>query len=267
MTSDKTITSLQNPVIKKLRSLSAKKYRDEDGIFMVEGARHVMDALAAKWQPDTLAYAPRALHDAAAVKAIEEARAVKAQVMEVTDDILSSITNRDNAQPLLATFKQRTLTLEAAGSGFWVGLENIRDPGNLGTILRTADAVGAKGVLLLGTCCDPWSFEVVRASMGSFARVPLVEAQAAEFLDWKKTYKGRVIGTHLHDKAVDYRDTAYVEPLVLLMGSESEGLSAGMSAACDTLVKIPMTSSTESLNLAVSTGIMLYEIAGRKLPK
>ncbi len=267
MTSDKTISSLQNPVVKKLRSLSAKKYRDEDGIFIVEGARHVNDALAAGWQLDVVAFAPKALHDPAAVNVLKTARAAKAQVIEVTESILGSITNRDNAQLLLATFKQKKLGLDALAESLWVALEGIRDPGNLGTILRTADAVGAKGVLLLGTCCDPWSFEAIRASMGSFARVPLAQSSVAEFTSWKKNYKGKVIGTHLHAKAVDYRDAPTALPLLLVMGSESDGLSADVAAACDTLVKIPMTGGTESLNLAVSTGIMLYEIAGRKLPK
>jgi len=266
-TQDKAVSSLQNPVVKKLRALSAKKYRDEDGIFMVEGARHVNDALDNDWQPDVVCYSLRAVHDAAAKKALTAARAARVLVMEVTDDILSSITGRDNNQPILAAFKQRRPDISIVKDGLWLGLEGIRDPGNLGTIIRTADAAGANGIILIGNTCDFFAPETIRATMGSFARMPVVAAPEKDFTAWRKAYKGKVIGTHLHASAIDYRDTPAKLPLLLLMGSESDGLSPALTAACDTLVKIPMTGGTESLNLAVSTGIMLYEIARGTLPK
>ena len=266
MTTDKLITSLQNPVVKTLRSLGAKKYRDEGGIFIVEGARHINDALDNGWQLELAAYSPKALHDAAVLKVLEAARKTQKHIIEVTDDILGSITNRDNNQPLIATFRQRLTPLSNVKDGLWIGLENIRDPGNLGTILRTADAVSANGIVLIGNTCDPWAPEVIRASMGSFARVPLAAATVAEFVDWRKTFNGKTIGTHLHARAVDYRQAPTELPLLLLMGSESNGLSPDISGVCDTLVKIPMTGGAESLNLAISTGIMLYEIRRAKLP-
>jgi len=267
MTNDKLITSLQNPVVKMLRSLSAKKYRDENGIFIVEGARHINDALDRGWQLELAAYSPRALQDAAVIKVLEVTRHDKKHALEVTDDILGSITNRDNNQPLIATFRQQMVHLSTAREGLWIGLENIRDPGNLGTILRTADAVSANGIILIGNTCDPWSLEVIRASMGSFARVPLAAASALDFIEWRKSFKGKVIGTHLHARAVDYRAAPRDLPLVLVMGNETAGLSPEISAACDTLVKIPMTGGAESLNLAISTGIMLYEIRRATLPQ
>ncbi|MDE1151055.1 MAG: RNA methyltransferase [Micavibrio sp.] len=266
-THDKAISSLQNPVVKKLRALSSKKYRDEDGIFMVEGARHVNDALDNDWQPDVIAYSIRAVHDDAAKKALATARAARVMVLEVTDDILSSITGRDNNQPILATFKQRRPDIAMVKDGLWLALEGIRDPGNLGTIIRTADAAGANGVMLIGSTCDFFAPETIRATMGSFARMPVVAATEQAFTAWRKTYAGKVIGTHLHANSIDYRDTPAKLPLLLLMGSESNGLSPALTAACDTLVKIPMAGGTESLNLAVSTGIMLYEIARGTLPK
>lgn len=261
MSLDKAITSLQNPSVKMLRSLDAKKYRDEEGLFLVEGARHIAEAFEQGWQAHTLAFSAAALHDATAKQNLALARQQKAQVLEVTDKILGSITNRDNNQPVIAAFRQRKAELSSIDGGFWVALENIRDPGNLGTILRTADAAGAKGVMLLGTTCDPWSPEAIRASMGSFTRMPIITASLEAFAAWRKTYKGRLVGTHLNARAIDYRDTPTALPLVLLMGSEQSGLSDRLTALCDTLVKIPMTGGAESLNLAVSTGIMLYEIA------
>lgn len=254
----KTITSAANPAVKRLRSLSAKKYRDEEGVFLVEGLRHVQDALAGGFTLDTLAYSARGVRDVAGLAG--RAR----ETLELTDGLLSRITQRDNAQAVIAAFNLKTSAISAVTSGFWVGLEGIRDPGNLGTIIRTADAVNADGVLLLGDTCDPWSPEAVRATMGSFARVAVAQAALPEFLAWRKTWKGRIVGTHLQT-TTDYRAADYASPLLLLMGSESNGLSTEAAAACSTLVKIPMAGGAESLNLAVSTGIMLYEICRDRL--
>lgn len=254
----KTITSAANPAVKRLRSLSAKKYRDEEGIFLVEGLRHVQDALAGGFTLDTLAYSARGAREAAGLAGRAQ------QTLELNDDLLSRITQRDNAQAVIGAFRLKTATISSVTSGFWVGLEGIRDPGNLGTIIRTADAVKADGVLLLGDTCDPWSPEAVRATMGSFARVPVAQATLPEFLSWRQGWKGSVIGTHLQTDT-DYRKADYKLPLLLLMGSESNGLSKDAVAACSSLVKIPMAGGAESLNLAVSTGIMLYEICRDKL--
>ena len=258
--SDKTITSGANPAVKRLRALALKKYRDEEGVFMVEGARHVKDALDGGWQVDTLVYSHRAKGEAA----IAAAKKAHGKCLEVTDDLLSKITGRDNSQAVVGVFRQRWTPLKDIHHGLWVALEGIRDPGNLGTILRTADAVKAEGVLLIGQVCDIWSPEAVRASMGSFARVKMAKAVLPEFLKWRKDWKGRVVGTHLNTPT-DYRKADYSLPLLLVMGSEQSGMSADITRACDQLVKIPMPGGSESLNLAVSTGVMLYEICRSRL--
>ena len=256
----KIITSAANPAIKRLRGLDLKKNRDEEGLFLVEGSRHVNEALERGWQLDTLAWSARAGND----PNIAAAGKMKAQSLEVTDDLLSRITGRDNAQAVIGVFRQRFEKLGAVTAGLWIALEGIRDPGNLGTIIRSADAVQAQGILLLGQTCDPWSLEAVRATMGSFSRVKLAKASLPEFLKWRVTFKGRVVGTHLNTKT-DYRKADYALPLLLVMGREQSGLSDEMAKACDTLVKIPMPGGAESLNLAVSTGIMLYEICRSRI--
>ena len=249
------ISSPSNPLVKHVKSLALKKNRDETGLFLVEGARHVADALDAGLEIDTLLYVGALQH---------EFRNIKARKVEVTGDILSKMTNRDNAQSVLGLFKQRTANISTISAGLWVALEQVRDPGNLGTIIRTADAVGAMGILLIGNTCDPFSAEAIRATMGSFARIKTATASVDEFLQWKKTYKGRVVGTHLNTD-IDYRAADYTLPLMLVMGSESNGLSQAVSDACDQLVRIPMQGGTESLNLAVSTGVMLYEVCRSRL--
>lgn len=252
MAESKIITSAQNEAVKRLKSLAQKKYRDAEGVFLVEGLRHINDALNGGFTLDTIAFSPRGAEGARPL----QLRAKTA--LETTDDILSRITGRDNTQSAVAALNMRWAAPEKIATGLWVALEGVRDPGNLGTIIRTADAVKAEGVILLGETCDPWSPEAVRGSMGSFARVAIARMIAAEFIDFKKTYQGRVIGTHLATDA-DFRAADYTAPLVLVMGSESNGLSDDMAKACDQLVKIPMAGGAESLNLAVSTGVMLYE--------
>jgi TrmH family RNA methyltransferase len=256
----KTITSAANPAIKRLKALEMKKNRDEEGVFVVEGARHVNEALGAGWHIDTLAFSPRAGND----PAIAATRKAKGHCLEVTDDLLSRITGRDNTQAVIGVFRQRWEPLPEVKAGLWVGLEGIRDPGNLGTIIRSADAVRADGVLLIGQTCDAWSPEAVRATMGSFARVKLARASVEDLLKWRQGWKGRIIGTHLNTE-VDYRKANYALPLLLVMGSEKSGLSPEMAKLCDTLVKIPMPGGAESLNLAVSAGIMLYEVCRSRI--
>jgi TrmH family RNA methyltransferase len=252
----KTISSPANPAVKRLKSLSGKKYRDEEQLFIVEGLRHVKDALAGGFALEVLAFSPRAAKDAVGIKARES--------YEMTDELLSRITGRDNTQPLIGAFRPKVEKLDDVKAGLWVALEGIRDPGNLGTIIRTTDAVKAEGVILLGECCDAWSPEAVRGSMGSFARVKIAAAPLKDFISWRKGWTGGITGTHLRTDT-DYRAAKYPLPHILLMGSEANGLSEEAAKACGTLVKIPMAGGAESLNLAVSTGIMLYEISRARI--
>lgn len=263
MEQEQAITSPANPTVKMLKSLAQKKYRDEEGLFLVEGLRHVREAAAEKWHPAILCVAPDA--QAAAQTDIAACRQNGGRVILMSMDILSRITGRDNPQPVLAAFRPRWSGLEALEQGLWVVLEEVRDPGNLGTIMRTADAAGARGIALVGQTCDPFAPDVVRATVGSFARIALVRTGLEAFLSWRAAYTGQMIGTTLAADSVDYRSPAYApERLLLVMGNEQNGLSAPMAAACGQRVRIPMAGGTESLNLAVSTALMLYE-SRRKL--
>ena len=254
----KPVSSAANPLVKKMRALSMKKYRDADGIFMVEGLRHIREAFVAGWTAEIVAIAPHAAGDREVALVLQTCAQQGGTCISLTPELMQRVTGRDNAQDVVAVFRQQWHALSDAGN-IITGLENIRDPGNLGTIIRTADAAGAETVLLVGNTCDPYSPEAVRASMGSFARMTFIRADFATFLDWRRTWKGRVIGTSL-DTDTDYRAADYTAPLLLMMGGEKDGLSADMTAACDTLVKIPMRDTAESLNIAVATGIMLYEV-------
>jgi len=161
-------------------------------------------------------------------------------------------------------FPQLFTTLEALNpetSPCWVALQAVRDPGNLGTIVRTADSAGCGGVILVGDCCDPYSVEAVRATMGSIFAVPLVKASTAEFIAWRKTWPGSVVGTLL-TATNGYRDAPYRAPTLILMGNEQAGLPPDLAAVCDINVKIPMRGRADSLNLSVATGVMIYAVTG-----
>ena len=265
----KEVTSLANPLIKDIRALALKKFRDRDGAFMAEGLKLVIDALDLGWTIRTLVFARSQRGNAAIEKAAARAKAAGGLVLEVPEKILTAITRRDNPQAVLGVFSQRWTPLNdirPQGGEVWVALDRVRDPGNLGTVIRTVDAVGAKGVILVGETTDPYSLETVRATMGSIFAVPVARADADAFIAWCKGSGARLVGTHLKG-SVDYRAPDYRKgPLVLLMGNEQQGLPEALAAACDTLIRIPQAGRADSLNLAVATGVALYEMRRHAFP-
>jgi TrmH family RNA methyltransferase len=258
----KEITSLSNPVVKDIKALALKKYRDEQNAFMAEGLKLVIDALDGGWTIRTLIYSKAGRGNPAVEKAAARTVASGGLVLEVSEKVLGAITRRDNPQMVVGVFEQKLAKLSQiapAGDDVWVALDRVRDPGNLGTIIRTVDAVGAKGVILVGETTDPFSLETVRATMGSVFSVPVARATPDAFIQWKAKAGAMLIGTHLKG-SVDYRTPSYAgRPVVLLMGNEQQGLPESLASACDELVRIPQAGRADSLNLSVATGIMLYE--------
>lgn len=257
------ITAVSNPLIKEIKALALKKYRDDSRRFLAEGLKLITDALEGDWQIHVLVYAKQAASQPHLHAVAARARAKGAMIIEASEKVLAAITRRDNPQMAVGVVGQKWLPAEKirpAGDELWIGLDRVRDPGNLGTIIRTADAVGAAGVILVGETTDPFSVEAVRATMGSIFHVPLVRMSAAQFIDWRKGWPGLVVGTHL-EGAVDFRSVDYAnQPVLLLMGNEQQGLPPELAAICDRLCLIPMAGQADSLNLAVATGIMAFEI-------
>jgi RNA methyltransferase, TrmH family len=181
--------------------------------------------------------------------------------------VLEKIARRDNPQNVIGVFRQRFAAEAAIGrEGVWVALDRVRDPGNLGTIIRTVDAAGLAGVALVGACVDPFAVETVRATMGSVFHVAITRTGEDGLIAQARRHGARLIGTHLTAKAIDYRAADYRQPLILLMGNEQQGLTEKLAAACDALVRIPMRGRADSLNLAVSTALMIYEALRQELP-
>lgn len=258
----KEVTSLSNPIVKDIKALSNKKDREQSGTFMAEGLKLVIDALELGWAIRTLVYAKAAKGKPLVEQVAARTVAKGGLVLEVSEKVLSSITRRDNPQMVVGIFEQRWTPLEdlRPSQGMtYVALDRVRDPGNLGTIIRTADAAGASGVILVGECTDPFSLETVRATMGSVFAVPLARATIEELFAWQKRSGAQVVATHLAG-AVDYRTVNYEKkPTVLLMGNEQSGLPEALAKSADRLVRIPQQGRADSLNLAVATAVMLFE--------
>lgn len=259
----KEVTSLANPLVKDIKALALKKFRDQQNAFMAEGLKLVIDALDLGWQIRTLVFAKAGRGNAAIEKVAARTVAAGGTVLEVSEKVLVAITRRDNPQMVVGVFSQKFLALKdirAQSDDVWVALDRVRDPGNLGTVIRTVDAVGARGVILVGDTTDPFSVETVRATMGSIFAVPVVKATTEAFLAWRGGFSGLVAGTHLKG-AVDYRSVDFSRgPVLLMMGNEQQGLPESLAASCDRLLRIPQAGRADSLNLAVATGIMLFEI-------
>lgn len=268
MNAPKLITSLTNDRVKAIRALDMRKVRKETGLFVAEGTSLLVTARDNGFAPETLVYQTGTAAAGVARGLVTHALAAGAEVLEVSEAVLAKLASKDNPQTLLGVFRQRFAPLpdlaRTPPAATWLALEEIRDPGNLGTILRTADAVGCAGVILVGTTCDPYALDAVRATMGSIFAVPVVKMNRAEFTEFAKHWPGDVVGTHLTARD-DFRSETYRGPQLVVMGGEGPGLSTAVAAVCSKLVKIPMAGNLDSLNLAVATALMLYQIRGPQL--
>jgi RNA methyltransferase, TrmH family len=261
----RAVTSLQNPTVKFIRSLEMRKVRRETDLFVAEGASILVTARENGWHPSTLVFHSATRMTPVHQQLVEWAARAGSEILEVSETVLAKIASKENPQNMLAVFAQRWHELprqrDVAENDLWLALEQVRDPGNLGTIIRTADAVGASGVILLGSSCDPYAREAVRATMGSIFSVSLVRTDCTRFLAWRQEWPGDVVGTHLAARE-DFRSVRYRSPTLLLMGSEGPGLSEDLARSCTRLVKIPMAGGPDSLNLAIATALTLYQIRG-----
>lgn len=256
------ITSSANPRIKLIRKLREKKNRQESGLFYIEGLRIVIEAFEKNAGIETLIVSDELLQSDKGNALVEKAKKHDVDVLEVSKNVFESIALKENPQGLGAIVKQRDSNLADLSPddfGLWTAFDSIADPGNLGTVMRTMDAVGGKGILLIGQSVDPYDPSAVRASMGALFSLKIVKASSLEFLQWKKGHPVTLIGTS--DKArASYTEISYPKDLILLMGSERQGMQPELEKMCDTVVQIPMIGSSDSLNLAIANAVVLYEI-------
>ncbi|GGC22274.1 RNA methyltransferase [Novosphingobium marinum] len=255
------VTGFSNPLVKYLRSLRDKKHRRRERRFLAEGLRLLTDARECGVLPETLVMATdRDPHPL--LTALEDAVHVAGgDIVEMEPAVLSKVTGKDNPQSVagvFAEFDTRLATLDRAKAPIWLVAQALRDPGNLGTMLRTGDAVGAGGLILIDDCADPFSVEAVRASMGAIFTQAVATARWDEFIAWLRQGDGQLVAASLCD-ATDYRQAPYAAPCFLLVGNESQGLPQAYEDACDLRVTMPMLGRADSLNAAVAGAVLAYE--------
>jgi len=261
----RTITGFSNPTVKWLRSLRDKKHRRRERRFLAEGLRLLTDARESGRLPEMLVMAegrdPHTLLDALEA----EVERAGGEVIETGAEILAKITGKENPQAVAGVFAEFDTSLaaiERATAPIWLVAQALRDPGNLGTMLRTGDAVGAGGLILLDDSADPFSVEAVRASMGAIFTQSLAVARWEEFLTWLRSGPGQLVAASLRD-AQPYREAPYAAPCFILVGNESRGLPEAYEAQCDLRVTLPMKGRADSLNAAVAGAVLAYEVLAK----
>ena len=256
------ITGFSNPLVKRVKALRDKKARRLEGLFLAEGLRILTEALEAGRTPEMLWFAPESARHPLVEALVNATETGGGEVFVTSPDILSKLSGKDNPGAVLGVYPEQWTPLSALDRGtaaIWIVAERLRDPGNLGTILRTGDAVGAGGLILIDDCTDPFSVEAVRASMGALFTQSISKATWPEFIHWLRQGPGQLVGTSLNTDH-DYQAPDYAPPVFLVVGNESQGLPEAYEADCDLLVKMPMMGKADSLNAAVATSVMAYEV-------
>jgi TrmH family RNA methyltransferase len=229
----------------------------------VEGIHHVGEAIEAGWEIEMLVYAPEQLTSDFAKRLVEKQSKRGTRCIAFTPTLFTAIAEKDNPQGILAVVRQRHLTLSDKSLEdfhFGAALVSPQDPGNVGTILRTLDAVDADGLFLLEGGVDPYHPSSIRASMGTIFWKPLVQVSFDEFVKWVREKGYQLIGSSAHT-GTDYRAfKRESKSIILLLGSEQKGLSKEQLKVCDISLSMPMKGRVSSLNLAVAAGILLYSM-------
>lgn len=256
------ITSTANEQIKFIRKLREKKYRSESGLFYVEGIRIVVEAMQKPERVHTLIVAPELVQSGMIEEVMKLAEKSNLPVLEVSQAVFGSFSLKDGPQGVAALVREEwtgSNDVDWSRMGLWTALDSVADPGNLGTVMRTLDAVGARGLFLIDQCTDPYDPSAIRASMGAVFSLQLIKLTTDEFRTLKTERGLFCVGTS-DAASEDYRAVQYPPDMVLVMGSERQGLKPELMDLCDHVVSIPMAGKSDSLNLAVATGVMLYEI-------
>ena len=245
-----------------MRSLREKRHRRDEGLFLAEGLRILTEAADSAILPEYIFFSREGADHPLTARLIEQVEAQGGEAIETGRDILAKLSGKENPQTVIGVYREFDTALDRLdrdSADIWIVAQSLRDPGNLGTILRTGDAVGAGGLILVDDCVDPFSVESVRATMGALFTQRIATARWHEFLAWLRTAPGQLVGTSLNADQ-DYQKPRYAVPTFILVGNEAQGLSPEHLALCDRRVTIPMKLGTDSLNVAVSAGIFLYHL-------
>ncbi len=260
--SGELISSTANPLVKRMRSLADRRYRRREGALVVEGIGPVWQAVESEAQIEVLVVAPDLLGGSPAAAMVAEQERAGTPVARLTAELFSRLSGRDGPSGLAAVVRRRLCRLDdldVTDSGVLVTLHEVANPGNVGTIIRTADAFGAAGVVLVGDGADPFSPQAVKASMGSLFSLPLVhESSLDAAFEWAEAANVMTVATSAR-AGTPLADAVLSTPVMIVLGSERTGLPTDALSRSTSAVRIPMLGRASSLNLAVAAGIILYE--------
>ena len=255
------ITSTSNPRIIEARKLGQRKHREAQGLFLVEGLQLLHMALDSGARPHEVFYCPELFVGPTAAALLERFRLTGAMLAQVMPRVMDSLCERDEPQGIIATFPLAPPSLDAlklSGRELVVVLDRLQDPGNLGTLIRTADAVGAAALILIEPCVDPFDPKTVRGSMGSLFNLPIVSTKdVGGVFAWLKTAGLRPVGADPH-LGVIWGEGLWPGGVALVLGNEARGLSADVAAQIGAWAKLPIIGKAESLNVAVAGGVLMY---------
>lgn len=257
------MVSIHNPRIKYVRRLANHRFRDKEKKFLVEGIRFVEEVLDSAWPVEMLVYNRKAMENPRAKNLITTAVARNASLIEVAEDVFAELAETSTPQGIIAVAPQRGNSLEklevANEPALLVLVDGVQDPGNLGAIVRSADAAGAGGVVLLKGTADVYNPKALRATMGSIFHLPVIQGAAAgEVLPYLSRRGIKTVAGDPRAGKVLFEVDLKV-PCALVVGGEATGVGAVLKDSADELARIPMPGRAESLNVAISVSIMLYE--------
>jgi TrmH family RNA methyltransferase len=261
------VSNPRDPRFLTLRSLQTPKGRSRSGLYIIEGIRHVSRALE-HGTLESIFLEPSALSNPFGKKLARRVRMKGVSGVRLSHQLYRDLTLASDPQGIGAVLQQNWTSLNGlAGerNGLWIAVESIESPGNLGTIIRTAEAAGATGLFVLGSDCDPYDPATIRASMGSLFSQRLVRCSTREFTDWAKSHRVAIVASSPKG-LMDYKTLQYRFPAAIVIGSEKRGISEQLLECADFVVRIPMQRGCDSLNVAVATGILLFEVASQRRP-
>lgn len=251
------ITSTSNALIKKVRGLYNKKKRIESKTFLVEGIRHIGEAVQAGWEVELILYAPELLTSNFAKDLLQKNKRMKLQ--PVSSQVMETLAQKENPQGIIAVVHQKEYKItDLQDINYVAALVSPQDAGNVGSILRTLDALQADALFLLDGGVELYHPSVIRASMGALFWKPIVQTSFLEFIEWAKRKNIQLIGSSSKAE-IDYRTLIPNYPWALVLGNEQKGLTPEQQNACSVTVSIPMRGRVSSLNLSAAAAVLLYQ--------
>jgi len=255
------VTSVSNPRIVAARKLRQRKYREAERLFLVEGLQLLHMALDSGATPHEVFYCQEQFVGSEAAILLERFRQTDAALLSLSPRVMETLSEREEPQGIIATFRRAKIplaSLKLAGCELIVVLDRLQDPGNLGTLIRTADAVGAAAIILIEPCVDPYDPKTVRGSMGSLFSLPVISTQETSALfAWLRERGIHPVGADPH-LGETWGAGLWQGGVALVLGNEARGLSADVAVHIDAWAKLPIMGKAESLNVAVAGGILMY---------